>query len=320
MTSRIIGTGSCLPKNVVTNQDLAAIMDTSDEWIQTRTGIKERRLVKEETTASMCIEAAQKALINANIVPEDIDLILVATITGDYITPSTACQVQAVIGAVNAIAMDLNGACSGFLFALNTAHAYLQAEIYNNVLIIGAETLSKIMDWSDRSTCVLFGDGAGAVIIHREEKGLIAFEQGSDGSKGMVLSCKGRENHNLFISNPLIRNFMQMNGREVYKFAVNTVPKSIQNILSKADIRKEEVDYYILHQANFRIIQSIAKRLNLLEEKFPINLNKCGNISAASIPILLDEMNQKGKLERGMKLILSGFGAGLTWATVLIEW
>lgn len=318
--TRIIGTGSYLPETVVTNDDLAKIMDTSDEWIRTRTGICERRLVKEETTASMCVEASRRALADAGMSPEEVELILVATITPDYVTPSAACQVQAGIGAVNAVAFDIGGACAGFLFALNTANAYIQAGIYQNALVLGAETLSKIMDWNDRSTCVLFGDGAGAAVVRRDEKGILAFEQGSDGSKGMVLACRGRENNNPLVSSPVSLDYVHMDGQEVYKFAVTTVPKSIQRVLEKAGCSAEDVKYYALHQANIRIIQSVAKRLKLSEERFPISLDHCGNISAASVPILLDEMNRKGMLQRGDKLVLSGFGAGLTWATALVEW
>lgn len=320
MTTRIIGTGSCLPETAVTNDYLANIMDTSDEWIRTRTGIRERRLVKEETTSSMCIEASQRALADAGMKPEDIDLILVGTITGDYVTPSTACEIQAGIGAVNAVAFDLNAACSGFLFALNTAHAYLQAGICRTALVLGAETLSKIMDWSDRSTCVLFGDGAGAAVVQNAESGLMAFEQGSDGAGGMALTCKGRENNNPLVSNSTALDYVYMDGQEVYKFAVTTVPKSIKRVLDQAGMAAEDVDYYVLHQANIRIIQSVAKRLRLPEDRFPISLDHCGNISAGSVPILLDEMNRQGMLKPGMKIVLSGFGAGLTWGTALVEW
>lgn len=320
MTTRIIGTGSSLPETVVTNDDLAKIMDTSDEWIRTRTGIRERRLVKEETTTSMCVEAARRALDNAGMTPQELDLILVGTITGDNLTPSTACEIQGQIGADHATAFDLNAACSGFLFALHTAHAYLQSGIYQNALILGAETLSRIMDWTDRSTCVLFGDGAGAAVVRREAVGLLAFEQGSDGTKGKVLSCKARENNNPLITKPVVYDYVTMDGQEVYKFAVTTVPKSILRVLGQAGLKPEEVDYYVLHQANVRIISSVAKRLKLSEDKFPISLDHCGNISAGSVPVLLDEMNQKGMLQKGNKIILCGFGGGLTWGTALLEW
>lgn len=325
MTTRIIGTGSYLPKMVVTNDDLAKIMDTSDEWIRTRTGIKARHLVQEETTTSMCVEAAKRALADADMKAEDIELIIVGTITGDHITPSAACEIQAAIGAEKAVAFDINAACAGFLFALNTANAYIQAGIYKNALLLGAETLSKIMDWSDRSTCVLFGDGAGAAVVRADETGLIAFEQGSDGAKGSVLACKNRKNNNPYVTNDKDYDYVHMDGQEVYKFAVSTVPRSIQNVLQKAGekcegIGTEDIAYYVLHQANIRIIQSVAKRLKVAEERFPISLDHCGNISAGSVPILLDEMNKGGMLKRGDKIVLSGFGAGLTWGTALLEW
>lgn len=332
MTTRIIGTGSYLPEMVVTNDDLAKIMDTSDEWISSRTGIRARHLVKEETTTSMCVEAAKRALADANMQAEEIDLIIVGTVSGDHVTPSTACEVQAAIGADKAVAFDVNAACSGFLFGLHTAHAYIQAGIYKNALLLGAETLSKIMDWNDRSTCVLFGDGAGAAVVRADEKGLIAFDQGSDGAKGHVLACRNRKNNNPYVTNDKEYDYVHMDGQEVYKFAVSTVPKSIQKVLEKAsetalagDADKsayttEDITYYVLHQANIRIIQSVAKRLKVDESKFPISLDHCGNISAGSVPILLDEMNRQGLLKRGDKIVMSGFGAGLTWGTALLEW
>ncbi len=320
MTTRVVGTGSYLPETIVTNDDLSKIMDTSDEWISSRTGIRQRHLVKTESTAYMCVEAAKRALADAGMQAEEIELIIVGTITGDYVTPSTACEIQAAIGAKSAVAFDMNAACSGFLFALHTAHAYLQAGIYKNALLLGAETLSKIMDWSDRSTCVLFGDGAGAAVVRVEEQGLLAFEQGSDGAKGHVLACHNRANNNPLTTNPIEQDYVHMDGQEVYKFAVSTVPKSINRVLERAGFMAEDVDYYVLHQANIRIIQSVAKRLKLSEDKFPISLDHCGNISAGSVPILLDEMNRKGMLKRGDRIILSGFGAGLTWGTALLEW
>ena len=320
MKTRIIGTGSCLPETVVTNNDLSKIMDTSDEWISSRTGIRERRLVKEETTTSMSVTAARRAMENAGVSAKDIDLIIVGTITGDYVTPSTACEIQAAIGADKAVAFDINAACSGFMFALHTADAFFQTGIYKTALILGAETLSKIMDWNDRSTCVLFGDGAGAAIVRIDETGLLAYDQGSDGAKGKVLACQNRKNNNPLVDNPMDLQYTYMDGQEVYKFAVTTVPASIKKVVEEAGLTIEDIDYFALHQANIRIIQSVAKRLKAPEEKFPTSLDHCGNISAASVPILLDEMNQKGMLKPGMKIVLSGFGAGLTWGSAVIEW
>ncbi|MBQ7065445.1 MAG: ketoacyl-ACP synthase III [Lachnospiraceae bacterium] len=320
MTTKIIGTGRCLPETVVTNDDLSKIMDTSDEWISSRTGIRERHIAKDETTATMSAEAAKKALAQAGLEASDIDLIIVGTLTGDYVTPSTACEVQSMIGATNAVAFDVNAACSGFMFALNTAHVYLQAGIYKNALIIGAETLSKIMDWNDRGTCVLFGDGAGAAVVTSGDNGLLSFTQGSDGSKGMVLACQNRTNNNPLISTSKELAYTYMDGQEVYKFAVSKVPDSIKQVLAEANLEVDDIKYFILHQANIRIIQSVAKRLKVSEDKFPISLDHCGNISAGSVPILLDEVNEKGMLQKGDKIVMAGFGAGLTWSACVMEW
>lgn len=320
MTIRIMGTGSYLPENIVTNDDLAKIMDTSDEWIASRTGIRARHLVKEETTAQMSAEAAKKALDEAGMKAEDLDLIIVGTLSGDYVTPSTACEVQAILGAEKAVAFDINAACSGFMFAMNTAYAYIHSGIYQNALVIGAETLSKLMDWNDRSTCVLFGDGAGAAVVRADKTGLLHFTQGADGSKGMVLSCRGRMNNNPLVKNSVKPAYVSMDGQEVYKFAVSTVPASIQKVLEEAGLEVTDVKYFLLHQANIRIIQSVAKRLKADINKFPTTLEHCGNISAGSVPILLDEVHKKGMLQRGDKLVMAGFGAGLTWSAAVIEW
>ena len=320
MTARIIGTGSAVPEQIVTNEDLSKIVETSDEWISSRSGIKERRLAKEETTTSLAILAGKRALENAGIASEEIEVIIVATCTPDYFFPNTACQVQEAIGAKHAVAFDLSAACSGFLFALSTAQAYIKGGIYQKVLIIGAETMSKMIDWSDRSTCVLFGDGAGAAVVSAEETGVLELVQKSDGTGKGVLSCKARETRNLLNHESETKEYLYMEGQPVFKFAVKTVPECVEEVLKKAEVKKEEIRYYILHQANSRIIQSVAKRLKEPEEKFPMNLSLYGNTSAASIPILLDEMNRNGLLNRGDKLVFSGFGAGLTWGAVLLEW
>lgn len=320
MTARIIGTGSAVPEQIVTNEDLSKIVETSDEWISSRSGIKERRIAKEETTTSLAILAGKRALENAGIASEKIEVIIVATCTPDYFFPNTACQVQEAIGAKHAVAFDLSAACSGFLFALSTAQAYIKGGIYQKALIIGAETMSKMIDWSDRSTCVLFGDGAGAAVVSAEETGVLELVQKSDGTGKGVLSCKARETRNLLNHESETKEYLYMEGQPVFKFAVKTVPECVEEVLKKAEVKKEEIRYYILHQANSRIIQSVAKRLKEPEEKFPMNLSLYGNTSAASIPILLDEMNRNGMLNRGDKLVLSGFGAGLTWGAVLLEW
>lgn len=320
MTARIIGTGSAVPEQIVTNEDLSKIVETSDEWISSRSGIKERRVAKEENTTSLAILAGKRALENAGVTAEEIEVIIVATCTPDYFFPNTACQVQEAIGAKHAVAFDLSAACSGFLFALSTAQAYIKGGIYQKALIVGAETMSKMIDWSDRSTCVLFGDGAGAAVVSAEETGVLELVQKSNGARKGVLSCKARETRNLLNHESETKEYLYMEGQPVFKFAVKTVPECVEEVLKKAEVKKEEIRYYILHQANSRIIQSVAKRLKEPEEKFPMNLSLYGNTSAASIPILLDEMNRNGMLNRGDKLVLSGFGAGLTWGAVLLEW
>lgn len=320
MTARIIGTGSAVPEQIVTNEDLSKIVETSDEWISSRSGIKERRVAKEENTTSLAILAGKRALENAGVTAEEIEVIIVATCTPDYFFPNTACQVQEAIGAKHAVAFDLSAACSGFLFALSTAQAYIKGGIYQKALIVGAETMSKMIDWSDRSTCVLFGDGAGAAVVSAEETGVLELVQKSNGAGKGVLSCKARETRNLLNHESETKEYLYMEGQPIFKFAVKTVPECVEEVLKKAEVKKEEIRYYILHQANSRIIQSVAKRLKEPEEKFPMNLSLYGNTSAASIPILLDEMNRNGMLNRGDKLVLSGFGAGLTWGAVLLEW
>lgn len=320
MTARIVGTGSSLPVHKVTNEDLSRVVETNDEWISSRTGIKERRIAGEESTVSMSVSAAKKALEDAGTAPQDLDLIIVATCSPDYFFPNTACCVQEAVGAVNAVAFDLSAACSGFLFGLNTIQAYMKAGIYKKALLIGAETMSKLIDWEDRGTCVLFGDGAGAAVIQAEETGMIDMVQYSDGQQGPVLTCKARETSNFLFPNEQKADHIYMEGQPVFKFAVKKVPECIKALLDKTGTPNEEIKYYVLHQANSRIIDSVAKRMKEPEEKFPMNLHFYGNTSAASIPILLDEMNRKGMLERGDKIILAGFGAGLTWGASLLEW
>lgn len=320
MTIRIMGTGSSLPAKAVSNDDLAKIMDTSDEWIRSRTGIESRHIAVEETTTSMAVDAAEKALADAGIGAEELDLIIVASVSPDKCFPSTACEVQAAIGATNAVAFDLNAACSGFLFGLSVANAYFSSGIYQKALIIGAETLSKMMDWNDRSTCVLFGDGAGAAVVEKSETGLLSIIQGSDGARGSVLTCQNRPVNNPYVKNDTALDYAKMNGQEVYKFAVRTVPNAISEVLENGNTSADEVKYYVLHQANIRIIDAVAKRMSQPVEKFPTNLQKCGNISAGSVPILLDFIHKEGILQRGDKIVLAGFGAGLTWGAALLCW
>ncbi|MBQ9118709.1 MAG: ketoacyl-ACP synthase III [Lachnospiraceae bacterium] len=321
MNARIIGTGSVLPKKVVTNFDLAEIVDTNDEWIVSRTGIKERHVAIEESTSSMATEAGKKALEDAGMTAEELEMILVATVTPDYVTPSTACMVQAAIGATNAVAMDLSAACSGFVFALNTAQAYIRAGIYKKILVIGVETLSKVVDWTDRSTCILFGDGAGAAVVSADaEAGIQDFVQYTDGAKGVALQCDARQHKNLFGTRAFENEYVQMDGQAVFKFAVRRVPESIQKLLDRNQLTAEQIDLYVLHQANMRIIETVAKFLKEPMDKFPMNMERCGNTSGASVPLLLDELNRAGRFKRGDKLILSGFGGGLTWGSIYMIW
>lgn len=319
MSIEILGTGSYVPANRVTNDDLAKIMDTSDEWIVSRTGIRERRISSKETTTEMSVEAARRALADSGKKAEEIDMIVVATLSGDYATPNTACQVQAALGAVHAFCFDLSAACSGFIFALNTVKAYIETGLVKVAIVIGAETLSKMVDWEDRSTCVLFGDGAGAAVVGKKE-GLYETIMGSDGSRGSALTCEERKLNNPLINQGKKIGQVAMNGQEVFRFSVSTAPSCIKEVLEKAGVKQEEIRYFILHQANLRIIKSVAKRLKEREEKFPVNVGIRGNTSGASIPILLDEMNRAGDLKRGDKLILCGFGGGLTWGVILLEW
>ncbi len=323
MAVKIIGTGSYLPRKVADNQFLSTIVDTDDEWIRKRTGINERHLSNgKEGTTYMATQAALAAVEDAGISPEELDMIIVATLSADTYVPNTSCLVQASIGAIRATCFDLNAACSGFLFSLNTAYAYIDMGMARTVLVIGSETLSREVDWSDRSTCILFGDGAGAAVVRGEEGegGFIASITGSDGSQGDVLTCRGRGIQNPFHTSKRKKDYLQMEGQAVFRFAVTTVPRCIKQILKKTETDTVDIKYFILHQANVRIIELIAKRLKVDIEKFPMNLDRYGNTSSASIPILLDELNRNHLLEPGDKLILSGFGGGLTWGAVLLEW
>lgn len=321
MSIKIIGTGSSLPEKCVTNNDLTKLVETSDEWIRERTGIGNRHVSTGETVTDLAASACRKALADAGKEAAEVDLLLVATCSPECGIPSVACQVQSRLGVSNAVAFDLNAACAGFLFALNTAWAYMEAGIYRNALIVGAEVLSKIVDWTDRGTCILFGDGAGAVYVEKcQSGGILGFVQHSDGGRGEVLKCDSRALKNPYADVPMKAPFVQMDGREVFAFAVRQVPAGIQEVLEQAGLRTEEIDLFVLHQANYRIIEGIAKRLKQDIAKFPMNLDKVGNMSSAAIPVLLDELNRAGRLKEGMHLVLSGFGAGLTWGACVLKW
>lgn len=332
-TIRITGTGSALPGRIVTNKELEQMVETSDEWIRERTGIRERHVSVGETVVTLASEAARKALEQAGKRTEEIDLILVATCSPEQYLPCCACQVQADIGAVNALAFDVNAACSGFLFALNTADAYLRTGLAENALVIGSEVLSKLVDWTDRGSCILFGDGAGAVVVERCEAspGILGRALHSDGTGGGVLQCGARE-----LTTPYARtsaaktdqkqqtddreHYIQMDGQEVYRFATRRVPQCIEEALSDAGLAVPDIDLFVLHQANARIIDAVAKRLHADREKFPTNLERVGNLSSASIPVLLDELHKQGKLHRGDRIVLAGFGAGLTIGACVMTW
>lgn len=321
MIGRICGTGSCLPRTVWTNEKLETLVDTSGQWIQERTGICERHIAEEdETTSYLASEAAKNALLDSGLKAEDIDLILAATISPGRVMPGVACEVQKNIGAEYATCFDVNAACTGFLFALNTAQAYIAQGIYKNALVIGAENLSNLTNWKDRGTCILFGDGAGAVVVKGESEGLYEQVTHSIGEKGGVLTLADRnqKKYEAFPNAP--ETYMQMDGRAVFQFAVTKVPEAVREVLEKAGIKKEEVSFYILHQANERIIFSAAKRLGESMEKFPVNMKKYGNTSSASIPILLDELNKKGAFKWGDNIVLSGFGAGLSYGASILKW
>lgn len=321
MSVKIIGTGSALPERIVTNEDLKQLVDTSDEWIRERTGIGSRRISTGETVVSLAARACRNALEYAGKEASEVELLLVATCSPEQGIPCAACQVQSQLGAAQAAAFDLNAACAGFLFALNTACAYIEAGIYKNALIAGSEVLSKIIDWTDRGTCVLFGDGAGAVLVERSEQGgVLGFVQHSDGVKGGVLKCDSRELKNPYVSVPSETPYVQMDGREVFAFAVRQVPSAIQEALEQAKLTPQDVDLYVLHQANKRILEGISKRLAVDPDRFPMNLDRVGNMSSASIPVLLDELNREGRIQDGMTVVLSGFGAGLTYGACVLKW
>ena len=327
MTGIIYGTGACTPSYIMDNNDIAKLVETSDEWIQERTGVARRHIITEETTVSMAVQAGRRALENAGISPEEVDLILVATISSNVVLPCTACQVQKELGAIHATCFDLGGAaCTGFVLAYNTATAYLAGGVYKTALVIGSESLSNLTNWKDRGTCILFGDGAGAAVVKAGEDRYYLPVTHSEGSKGDALTCKSRYQGNGLTSEINLEemvddeHFMQMDGQAVFKFAVKKVPEVIREVLEANEIEQEDVDYYILHQANQSIVEAVAKRRKEPIEKFPMNLREYGNTSSASIPILLDELNRKGILKSGQKIVMAGFGAGLTWGASILDW
>ncbi len=319
---QILGTGSYVPSNIVTNDMLSQYVETSDEWIVSRTGIKTRYISKDETTTELAINAAKLALQDSNTTADEIELIIVATITQDTLTPSTACNVQAAIGAKNAMAFDISSACSGFIYGIDIASQFIKNGVYKKALVIGAEVLSKIIDWNDRSTCVLFGDGAGAAVIATgDEVGITSVQCRADGSKGGSLTCSAVDLKNIYNSGTKdFHDKVVMNGKDIFKFAVAVLEKSIERILVENNLNIDDIDYIVPHQANFRIIEAVSKRKNYDINKFYMNLSKYGNTSSASIILALDELNKKNLLKKGDKIIIIGFGGGLTYGSALINW
>ncbi len=308
MNAGIWGMGRYIPENVLTNADLEKKMDTSDEWIRTRTGIEERRIAGDDIdTSYMAMKAAEKAIENAGIHPEEIDLIITATVTPDYRFPSVSCLIQHEIGAVNAAAMDISAACAGFMYAIITGKQFVETGTYKHVLVIGAEKLSKSVDWEDRNTAVLFGDGAGAAILGpvADGRGILSFELGAD----------GRGAKHLYQD-----EYVKMNGREVFKFAVRQMGESAINVLEKAGLTKDDVDFLMPHQANIRIMESSRERLGLSPEKMSVTINQFGNTSSASIPITFVEELEKGKIKEDDVIVMVGFGGGLTWGAIAMKW
>ncbi|MBT2603850.1 ketoacyl-ACP synthase III [Bacillus sp. ISL-53] len=309
MNAGILGLGRYLPDKIVTNADLEKIMDTSDEWIRTRTGIEERRIANDDIdTSDMAYEAAKAALKNAEISAEEIDMILVATVTPDQSFPSVACMIQEKLGAMKAAAMDVSAACAGFMYAMITAQQFIKTSAYKHVLIVGVEKLSKVTNWEDRNTAVLFGDGAGAAVLGpvSDGKGVLSFELGADGTGGKHLLQEG--------------DFIHMNGREVFKFAVRQMGESSLGVLDKAGLTKEDVDLLVPHQANIRIMEASRERLGLPLEKMTKTVHKYGNTSSASIPMALVEEMEAGRIKDNDLIVMVGFGGGLTWGAIALRW
>lgn len=321
----ILSTGSYTPERILTNADLEKMVETSDEWIVTRTGIRERRIASEEQASSdLAYEAAVKALEKARISAEDLDMIIVATVTPDMMFPSTACILQDKLGAKKAAALDVSAACTGFLYAIVTGSQFISTGLYRYVLVVGVETLSKITNYKDRNTCILFGDGAGAALLGpvNDEYGFKAFDLGADGSGGALLNLPGGGSR-IPASVESVENqlhYISMTGSEVFKFAVRVMNSATETVLDKAGLPKEEIDLLVPHQANLRIIDAAVKRFGLSEEKVAINVDRYGNMSSASIPVALDEAVQAGRVKEGDNLVLVGFGGGLTWGAALLKW
>lgn len=325
MKARILSTGSYVPERVLTNHDLEKMVETSDEWITERTGIKERRIANsEQATSDLAYNAGLKALEAANLDPKDIDLIIVATVTPDMLTPSAACLVQMKLGAKNAFAFDINAACSGFIYALAVAEKFIRVGASKKAMVIGAETLSRFTDWTDRTTCVLLADGAGAVIVEpsNDDSGIVLIDIFSDGTMWDFIHMPAGGSK-MPVNEEAIKqrlNYIKMRGNDTFKVAVRTLEDVVDVTLKKGGIQPEQLSLLVPHQANIRIIQAMAQRLKLPMEKVMVNIHKYGNTSAASIPIALDEAVKEGRINRGDYIMLAAFGAGLTWGAALIKW
>ena len=318
----VLGTGFYVPERILSNFDLEKMVETSDEWIVERTGIHERHISAKDVPASeLAYQAAVRALADAHTKPEEVDLIICATLTGDAVCPSTASFIQDKLGAVNAAAFDLAAACSGFVYSSTVAAQFIKTGTYRRVLVIGVEVLSKFLDWKDRNTCVLFGDGAGAAVYGPVEKGfgILSFDLGSDGSGTGLLGIASGDRGRALVEGQK-QNCVYMNGAEVFKFAVRAMGSTMKRSMERAGLTEKDVDWLVPHQANIRIIRSAAKRLALPTEKVIINIGKYGNVSAASIPMALAEAAGEGRFKKGDIVVLAGFGAGLTWASCIMRW
>lgn len=321
----IVGIGSYVPENIMTNKNFEEFLDTSDEWITSRTGIRQRHIAPEDMSVSdLCYQAGLKALADARIAPEEVELVIVATVTPDYAFPATACLVADRLGAKNAAAFDLEAGCSGFIYGVATGSQFVAAGLYKTVLVIGGETLSKILNWSDRSTCILFGDGAGAAVLRpvKEGSGFLGFELGSDGSGGHLLSLPAGGSKCPASLETVEKKLhtLQMEGKEVFKFAVRVMGDASVRVLEKAGLAQGEIDLLVPHQANIRIVDAAVKRLGISRDKVVINLERYGNMSAASIPVALDEAVKTGRIKEGDNIVMVGFGTGLTWGACVLKW
>ena len=314
--SRIVGTGSYLPARVMTNAEFAARLETSDEWIRERTGIVQRHIAeKSQASSDLALEASQKALQAAGVKAEELDLIIVATSTPDYVFPSTACLLQAKLGVKGSAAFDVQAVCSGFVYGLATADAFIKSGRNKKALVVGAEVFSRILDWNDRGTCVLFGDGAGAVVLAADTKpGIHASVLRADGSHSGMLSVPGNVCGGAIVGSP----FLQMNGQAVFKFAVKVLEESARETVAAADMQLSDIDWLIPHQANVRILDATARKLGLPHEKLVITVDHHGNTSAASVPLALDEFVRAGKIRKGHRLLLQGVGGGFTWGSSVV--